>query len=90
MQKCTGPGLPGGLTERYLRTIQWSILDQYNPCRYYKQFHMTLQRKGYYNLPEEVFGLQIKNMSTVSSDLSLFKYHFKFHCVSYLVEMFKL
>lgn len=38
---------------------------------------MTLQRKGYYNLSEEVFGLQIKNMATVSSDLSLFKYNLK-------------
>ncbi|XP_039669300.1 moesin-like isoform X3 [Perca fluviatilis] len=62
-----GPLASTGLTKReVLRAIQWSILIQYNPCRYCKQFHMTPQRKGYRHLSEEVFRLRIKKtqMST--------------------------
>lgn len=88
-----GPLATIGLTrrEKFLRTTQWSILIQYNPCRYCKRFHMTLQRKGIYkHLSQEGFRLEIKKiqMSTVSSYLSLFIVFF--HHVSCLVDMVKL
>lgn len=57
--------------EKYLGTIQWSILVQSNPWRYCKQFHMTA-RNNYYRHVSASVGLQFRKtqMSTVSNFFS--------------------
>ncbi|KAM7389467.1 hypothetical protein PAMP_023444 [Pampus punctatissimus] len=60
---CTRPAI--GLNKNTWE--QWSILILSNPCWYYKQFHMTLQRKGYYkHLSEEAFKIKNIQMSTIN------------------------
>lgn len=75
--KCVGPARPCHWIKREedLGATQCSILTQYNPCRYCKQFHMTLQRKGCgRRLSQDYCGSRLKN-TDVNCKYILFSLH---------------